>query len=195
MSWQDIPGWFDWQDIYDRRAAEAPQGAAIVEVGVFLGRSLAYLLERLRHNPTAKVYAVDPWIDDWRPEEWKDGLHYTWGGDLKAASDAKGPPFLSAMWHLANLCPDGERARVLRVPSVQAARLFDDGSVDQVWIDGDHNYDAVRADIAAWTPKVKPGGVIGGHDHTGSYPGVVQAVREAFGEGHHVSASSWEVRR
>ena len=200
MSWDKIPGWFSWEEVYARWAREAPPGAVFVEVGVFLGRSLAFLLEHLR-GKDATVYAVDPWVDDWRPEEWRDGVpgeghHYTWGGDLREVSNAHGGPFRSALWHLmAHAGEDFEKVRVLRVPSVQAARLFEPGSVDFVWIDGDHNEGAIRQDIAVWTPLVKPGGAIGGHDYSESYPGVVRAVDEAFGPGRGVRVSSWEVRR
>lgn len=48
--------------------------------------------------------------------------------------------------------------------SVDAARGFEDGSLDFVFIDADHREASVRADIAAWRPKVRPGGVLSGHD-------------------------------
>jgi hypothetical protein len=50
---------------------------------------------------------------------------------------------------------------------------------DLVFIDGDHRYEAVRADIAGWLPKVRPGGVLCGHD-CGVFEGVNRAVGEAF---------------
>jgi hypothetical protein len=52
-----------------------------------------------------------------------------------------------------------------------------------VFIDADHTYEAVKADIAAWLPKVKPDGILAGHDYK-HFPsmnfGVIQAVTEAF---------------
>jgi predicted O-methyltransferase YrrM len=53
--------------------------------------------------------------------------------------------------------------------------------VDLVFIDADHSYEAVKADIAAWRRFVKPGGILAGHDHDGGWPGVEKAVDEAFG--------------
>lgn len=50
-------------------------------------------------------------------------------------------------------------------PSVKAAARFANSSVDFVWIDADHSYDGVRKDIFAWLPKIKPGGLIAGHDY------------------------------
>jgi hypothetical protein len=48
-----------------------------------------------------------------------------------------------------------------------------------VFIDGDHSHAACAADIAAWTPFVKPGGVIAFHDFGSRADGVTQAIFEA----------------
>lgn len=49
--------------------------------------------------------------------------------------------------------------------SVDAARFFNDGSLDLVYIDAAHDYANVTADIDAWWPKVKAGGILSGHDY------------------------------
>ena len=72
----------------------------------------------------------------------------------------------------------GKRLKVLKGDSVEMAQHVPDESLDFVFIDADHRYPAVKADIAAWTPKVKPGGFITGHDIHLS--GVLRAVEEAF---------------
>ena len=83
----------------------------------------------------------------------------------------------------------GEFARsphttLLRKKGVDAATQFEDESIDFVYIDGDHSYDFVKNDIAAWYPKVKQGGILSGHDYTPGNPqkghiyGVIQAVTE-----------------
>lgn len=65
-----------------------------------------------------------------------------------------------------------------------------------VYIDADHNYEPVKADIRAWLPKVKPGGWITGHDYYWPFPGVLRAVCEELGKPHFVTRdSSWAVRR
>ena len=50
--------------------------------------------------------------------------------------------------------------------SVEAAAQIPDRSLDFVYIDGNHQFEYVVADLAAWTPKVKSGGVIAGHDYS-----------------------------
>jgi predicted O-methyltransferase YrrM len=41
---------------------------------------------------------------------------------------------------------------------------FADGSLDMVYIDACHRYDDVLSDLERWWPKVKPGGILAGHD-------------------------------
>lgn len=48
--------------------------------------------------------------------------------------------------------------------SVETAQNFDDNVLDFVYIDGNHDFAHVVADIAAWSPKVRKGGVVSGHD-------------------------------
>src|SRR5690606_11229810 len=53
----------------------------------------------------------------------------------------------------------------VKARSVAAAKHVPDGSLDFVYIDADHSYAGVRADIAAWRPKIRAGGIIAGHDY------------------------------
>ena len=66
--------------------------------------------------------------------------------------------------------------------SITAAKDFEDGSLDLVYIDAMHTYDAVKTDIEAWLPKVRKGGIISGHDYQKGWDGVVLAVNEKFGK-------------
>ena len=56
-----------------------------------------------------------------------------------------------------------------------------------------HTYDAVKEDIAAWSPKVRKGGVIAGHDY--DWPEVRRAVDEAFPIGLGVANTSWFINK
>lgn len=92
-----------------------------------------------------------------------------------------------------------------QLPSVDASVEYEANSLDFVWIDGDHSYEAVINDINAWLPKVKPGGWIGGHDYNHPmHEGVKQACCELIpdhkeiepsftGEPHgHVTSWLWQ---
>ena len=60
--------------------------------------------------------------------------------------------------------------------------MFEDNSIDFIYIDGNHQYDFVKKDLEDYVPKVKVGGVIAGHDYGGpTTPGVTKAIDEYFG--------------
>ena len=83
------------------------------------------------------------------------------------------------VFELANAYVD--RSHLMVMTTHEASALMEPASLDFVFIDADHSYDAVKDDIALWRPKVKTGGWLGGHDyHPRKFPGVVKAVDEAF---------------
>jgi hypothetical protein len=57
------------------------------------------------------------------------------------------------------------RVKIHRSRSVQAAITFPDSYFDWIYVDGDHSYEGVTADLAAWHSKIKPGGCISGDDY------------------------------
>ena len=72
-----------------------------------------------------------------------------------------------------------DRRTIHRQASVQASASFDDGSLDYVVIDAEHGYESVVADITAWLPKLKPNGILFGHDYGHPrFPGVKRAFDE-----------------
>lgn len=60
--------------------------------------------------------------------------------------------------------------------SYEVVDQIPDGSLDLVFIDADHSYNAVKRDIMKYTPKLKDTGLLTGHDI--DYPGVNKAVNE-----------------
>jgi len=62
--------------------------------------------------------------------------------------------------------------------SIRLSEEFDNNSLDFVYIDGNHSYEDSLKDYYYWFNKIKPGGIIGGHDYVDVWPGVVQAVDE-----------------
>ncbi len=57
--------------------------------------------------------------------------------------------------------------QILRMRSVDGAARIPDRSLDFVYIDGNHGEPYVRADLEAWVPKVRAGGIVSGHDYCG----------------------------
>jgi len=72
--------------------------------------------------------------------------------------------------------PYGERAVIIKDWTVPAALQIDDASLDFIFVDADHSYESVTADLLAWMPKVRKGGWIIGHDI--NWPSVKQAADE-----------------
>lgn len=72
------------------------------------------------------------------------------------------------------------RAKLVRGESVALAPVIGGYYRPEfVYIDGDHAYDSVKADIEAWWPHVSPGGILAGHDYMpGEHADVVRAVDE-----------------
>lgn len=128
-----------------------------VEVGCFEGDSMAYLGNLLKQRGTPfKLYAVDLW------DKATYGKTVTVESFQKFQEQTKDLPVTA-----------------IQEDSTEAAKHFKDGSLDYVFIDADHSYEKVSADIDAWRPKVRPGGMLAGHDY-GEPCGVKQAVDERF---------------
>jgi hypothetical protein len=128
-----------------------------VEVGTFEGYNATSVL---KYCSLDKLYCIDPYrpyhdevggLGNFSPETW-DAIY------AKVKERVRG------------------KAEVIRKPSLEAVNDFTDFSLDFVYLDGDHSGANVLKEIVAWLPKVKVGGLLGGHDCF--KPGVLQAVTE-----------------
>lgn len=68
---------------------------------------------------------------------------------------------------------------IINLDSELAKNQIDDNSVDVLFIDADHHYQFVKMDINNYWPKVKPGGILFGHDYN-RFDDVKRAVTEIF---------------
>jgi len=166
MFYPELPdGWFSGSDIasYRRLVAAVPEGSTIAELGVWKGRSLCSVADLIR-SKRLNVLAVDCFLGS---ENEPALIELARREDL-AATFAR------------NLRAFGidQQTRILRASTIDAARSMAAGSLALVFVDASHTYEAVRADIEAWKPRLMDGGVMAGHDAT--YPSVITAVREFF---------------
>lgn len=132
-----------------RQVAKA--GCRAVEIGSWLGNGSTQVFLRMFNGvPDASVLCVDTWQGNPNVQRHQDIVErYDVFGTFRANIEkAKSPVKLNA----------------LVASSTDAAALLADGSFDLVFIDADHGYDAVRADVAAWRSKVRRGGILCGHD-------------------------------
>lgn len=99
------------------------------------------------------LYSIDPW------KEFEETLYPDNANVSQAEQDAI---YQEAVDRLS---PFGERSRILRKTSEEASKAFEAESLDFVYIDAQHTYQAVSRDIRLWYPKIKKGGLICGHDY------------------------------
>lgn len=177
--YQSIPGWFDFGNIYQVMIQLAPDNAHFVEVGSWKGKSAAYMtVEIAKSNKAIKFDCVDIWTGAGTPGEYDN--------DASVQQQTLYDEFVNYMKPAEGLYTP------VREWSDKAAALYEDASLDFVFIDAGHSYENVSADIKAWMPKVKPGGFIAGHDY-GSADGVCRAVNELV-TGFAVDGNSWLVQ-
>ncbi|CAE7301670.1 unnamed protein product [Symbiodinium natans] len=70
------------------------------------------------------------------------------------------------------------RSTLWKIDSSAGSTRVEDGSMDLVFVDGDHSYEGAASDIFNWEKKLRPGGILAGHDFNGIFPGVVRAIEE-----------------
>jgi predicted O-methyltransferase YrrM len=129
----------------------ARPGCRMAEVGSWLGNgSTQVFLEELHTCADSSLLCVDTWRGNLNVQRHQDIVsRYDVFGTFQANVErARSPVKLQA----------------LVSSSHEAAPLLADSTFDLVFIDADHSYVAVRDDVAAWRSKVRPGGILCGHD-------------------------------
>ncbi len=148
----------------------AKEMGSIVEIGSYFGKSSHALLSGCPGNVTC--------VDLWSALDWKEN-------DTPEMAQARFEKFVentNQFWNRS----------IKRANSLDAVKDFADKSVDMVFIDGDHSYQAVKDDIAAWLPKARK--LICGHDYNFyGWPDVKKAVDEIFGERVKTCGTIWYV--
>lgn len=85
---------------------------------------------------------------------------------------------------------------IVKKSSVEASKFINDGQLDFVYIDAGHDYENVKADIEAWTPKVRKGGIVSGDDYyefRSGKGGVIPAVNEYVAKyGYELNLTEWD---
>jgi hypothetical protein len=149
---------------------------SVVEIGVRLAGTGVWLMH---HKPNLSYIGIDPFV-------------------VPAASTEEGftdygRPDMQSWFEEAqdNLKPFGDRASLWRLRSTVAAKRLV-LKPDAVFIDGDHRETEVLADIDAWSPKLRAGGWMTGHDW--DWPSVQKAVLARFPEPRLLAFNVWAVQ-
>ena len=128
--------------------SEFPRGKG-VEVGTFKGEFSRQIMDAW----TGTLYMVDVW-KGLANEEYLDASNHSNFGEGFVYGEA-----------IKSISGYEDRAIMIRANSESASSIFEDGSLDFVYIDANHAYDYVAQDIVLWYPKIKPGGYLCGHDY------------------------------
>ncbi len=150
-----------------------PKGGVAVEIGVWQGEFSSTIIELVAPD---KLVLIDPWAhieDDSHSEAFvgrtgKTKMDKIFDGVVKqfAAEIATG------------------QVAMIRDFSVPALAQFADQSISFAYVDGDHSYEGVSADLAALFPKMKRGGIMAFDDyHRRGWwgDGVIRAINEFLG--------------
>lgn len=180
-TYKDIIGWMNYEDLYDQVVKEF-KGGTLVEVGVFLGKSLIYLTyEAMKSGHKFRICGVDTFRGS-GDEKGVGNLHHEHLVNGSLAGKCHSNLIDCLCFHVVDL---------LVCTSVRAATYFPDNSVEFVFIDAAHDYESVKTDILTWLTKVKPGGWLCGHDYEKSWEDVVKAVDELLPNHDTVSHTCW----
>ena len=161
--------WMDYQSLYSEMVNHFTDNSHFVEIGSWKGRSSSYMaVEIFNSRKNIKFDCVDTWCGS---VEHLDPNSFYFHQELITDKDWLYYQFLQ------NTRPVCDIITPIRMTSLDAVSLYENRSLDFIFIDASHEYEDVKKDIIAWYPKLKLGGIIAGHDYT-SYDGVKQAVDE-----------------
>jgi hypothetical protein len=137
------------------------------EIGVAYGNNAFNILSVLNIK---KMFLIDPY--EITPD-FPDGEQLDW-------IEHKSPD------EIYNICrrklqPFNDKIVFIRKPSNQAVKDIN-VDLDFLYVDGNHKYEYVKSDLNLYYPLVKPNGIIGGDDFSGSFIGVCKAVLEFVDE-------------
>lgn len=120
------------------------------EIGVWKG---AYSAAFCEANPHLRMLCVDPWLS-----------YPAWLDTKNAMAPDEAALFIEESYRIAKARLAGLNCSIVRKFSADAVKDVPDGALDFCYIDANHAYEAVIEDLTLWSPKVRSGGWIGGHD-------------------------------
>lgn len=126
-----------------------------VELGLHRGETFSYLL---RNCPSISLVGVDLFTPD---PEGKVQTYKNWSHNYNER----------CVRRIVSSYPD--RARLLKMDTVEASMFFEDGEFDFVFVDADHSVMGAFRDILAWWPRLKNSGAMLGHDYNWGSVGYV----------------------
>ena len=170
-AWKKVKySFFNYQRWYTQLYQVLNDGDVFVEIGAWTGASTLYFAESIKlGSKNIKFYTIDTFSGS-------NDLLEVYGALLKDDGLYK--------YFQNNIKPFKEFVEVIRADSQnpETAARFEDNSIAAIFIDGDHSHEGFIKDLLNWVPKVKPGGVISGHDYVWGGKGVKPVVNAMLGD-------------
>lgn len=142
------------RDKRDFLLSRLPKRSVGAEIGVWKGEFSCRMLKLVR--PT-RLHLIDPW-------KYEPSYQGAWYGGAKSSQIEMDRIFESVRSRFSREAAKGQ-ITIHRAPSQLAAQDFQDGYFDWVYIDGNHQYEFVTADLESFAAKVRPGGLVCGDDY------------------------------
>jgi predicted O-methyltransferase YrrM len=163
---ESIEGWLGREEIelLLERAAAVTALQGMVEIGNYRGRSTVALALGARRGSGAPLYSIDP--------------HHPFVGPRGGRF---GPEDQAALYANLTRAGVGAQVHVVALESRAVAASWSGPALGLLFIDGDHRYDAVRADFTAWRPHLSPGAAVLFDDC--DFADVARCVRECVANG------------
>ena len=183
-AYKNIHGWFNMEKQYLYLLENTPENGTFVELGTWKGKSTTFLVtEMVNRNRKINFHAIDLFENDPNISDEKE-------------INAYGKKFSILDEYRNNTAHLSAYYNTIVSDSSLAANQFEDQSVDTIFIDAGHTYNAVKSDILSWLPKIKKGGIISGHDYRESWKNdVIKAVNETLGKPDFVENSCWFIKK
>lgn len=158
--------------VLQRLAASVAPTLAIVEIGVFKGRSACYLGTGARDGAGAHVWGVDPW--DLPGERYP----FNWMQERPSRHAFTKPETREAAEAAVRDLGLEDTVTLVRGFSADVGATWDGPRIGLLHVDGDHRANAIRADWFAWRPHLAPGSVVAFDDHVRTCADVITVVSE-----------------
>jgi hypothetical protein len=176
--YHSLEGWFNMEKQYLELLDATPEGGTFVELGCYKGKSTSFIgVEIHKRKRDINFFAVDSFQGATNSTDVNEIKAYEGISEIEES-------------YTYNVSLIGNKIKTIVSLTDEAAQYFEDGSVDVIFVDGGHSYEVVKADILAWLPKMKPNGIMAGHDYN-AWEGVNKAVTEIFGTPHKVENDCW----
>ena len=173
--YKHIQGWNDinilYEEVFYSLINSNSQELNIVEVGCWQGRSAMFMLELIKNHSEGDRFVNVDLIDVWG--KFENGYVHDFirdhGGNIvdKIVNNLRSAELLLP------------QVNIIQKSTFKAVKMYDDNSLDFVYLDNDHSYEHLVKELDVWYPKIKSGGMLGGDDYVNeTFTGVKKAVDE-----------------